>query len=497
MRQVLLVLLAVLTTAAAIPHDRAMRTWWSLTAQLSSDAMEGRDTGSPGYDRAARIVANRLARAGLVPMGDAGGWLQRLPLVERAVTAADVRVGARRLRFLHDYSVNPIGLPATLDGTLAYRGYCGAAVLGDVRGRVVICHASRRPGLPTDAERTAALRAAGAAGLIAIADPGFAMEPPRWPFAYARAMRLATGSTPTGGWPQLTLNADALAAVVAGSGYKPAQLIADGSAGAPLPSFDPPGRFAGRFTLAARSLTAGNVVGLLPGTDPALADQAIVLSAHLDGYGRGEPVDGDAIYNGTLDDAAYVALIVRLMEERHGRGFARPMIVAIVTGEEKGLLGSAWFVAHPPMPLARIAADLNLDQLRPIFPLRLLTVHGLRDSTLGDTARAVAARAGIAVQDDPEPARGLLRRSDHWNFMRAGVPAVNFVFGYLPGSASERIYRHWYRTGYHKPQDDLAQPIDWRAATDFNRFFGALVAAVADGGARPSWIKGSPLAPTR
>jgi Zn-dependent M28 family amino/carboxypeptidase len=232
----------------------------------------------------------------------------------------------------------------------------------------------------------------------------------------------------------------------------------------------------------------------MPGSDPKLANQAIVLSAHLDGYGYGEPVKGDRIYNGTLDDAAYVALMIRLAE-RHGQPFHRPILLLVVTGEEKGLLGSRWFVGHPTVPLSRIAADINLDQLRPIFPLELLTVHALDDTSLGDDARAVAASLGIAVQKDPEPERNLLSRSDNWPFMQAGVPATGFVFGYRSGSRSEHIYRQWYRTGYHKPQDDLKQPMDWKAAADFNRFFYQLVQRVADQPAAPEWKSGSKLRP--
>jgi len=147
------------------------------------------------------------------------------------------------------------------------------------------------------------------------------------------------------------------------------------------------------------------------------------------------------------------------------------------------------------VPLGRIAADINLDQLRPIFPLKRLTVHAKDETTLGDDATAVAERMGIQTQNDPEPERGLLQRSDHWNFIQAGIPAVNFVFGFQPGSESERIYRHWYRTGYHTPQDDLKQPIDWQAAADFNRFFYALVERVADQPQSPAWKPGSKLAP--
>jgi Zn-dependent M28 family amino/carboxypeptidase len=147
------------------------------------------------------------------------------------------------------------------------------------------------------------------------------------------------------------------------------------------------------------------------------------------------------------------------------------------------------------LPKEKIAADINLDQLRPIFPLKLLTVHALDDTSLGDDARAVATSMGIRVQRDPEPERNLLRRADQWPFMEIGVPATAFVFGYEPGSESERIYRHWYRTGYHKPQDDLNQPMDWQAAADFNSFFYKLVAKVADQPAAPSWHAGSKLKP--
>jgi len=488
---------ALAATAASLAvADPATQRWWDLTTQLSSDAMQGRDTGSPGYERAARLVASRFAAAGLKPLGDAGTWQQSVPMEQVSITAATITVDGRRLTFLHDIMTNPApGMAPSLNAPLTYRGYCGADTMDGIAGKIVICHGTRRTGLPGDADRLAAAKAGHAAGMITIADPGFSVEPPRWPFAYARSVWIAGSPPPVDPLPRFTLNADALGTLIAGSGRDAAALIATGSSGAPLPRFDVPGHFAARFTLATRTLRSPNVIGLLPGTDPSLADQAIVLSAHLDGYGPGEPVAGDGLYNGTLDDAAYVALLVRLAETRHGRGFRRPVIFAAFTGEEKGLLGARWFVAHPTVPLSRIAADINLDQLRPIFPLDLLTVHALDDTSLGDDVRTVTASMGIAVQRDPEPERNLLRRADQWPFMQAGVPATAFVFGYRPGSESERIYRRWYKTGYHRPQDDPHQPIDWKAAADFNRFFFALVARVADQDAVPAWKTGSSLRP--
>ncbi|MDN5781823.1 MAG: M28 family peptidase, partial [Luteimonas sp.] len=406
-------------------------------------------------------------------------------------------VGDHPLRFLHDIlpRTSP-GMPTTIDAPVLFGGYCAPGTLGDARGKIVLCYGWKRAGLTSRADRLKAVEQAGAAGILDMDDPGYTQEPTRWPMAYARDVAPVGAPVPAGNQLLLaSLNADALPLVIAGSGHDAARLLALGLAGKPLPRFDLPGRFRARFEIRHRVITSANVLGMLPGTDPALRDQTLVISAHLDGYGRGEPVHGDDLYNGTLDNAAYVALLEQLAERRHGHGFRRPVLFAAFTGEEKGLLGSRWFVAHPTVPIGAIVANINLDQIRPIFPLDLLTVHALDDSTLGDAVRIVASAMDIQVQLDPEPERSLLRRSDHWPFLQAGIPATGFVFGYRPGTDSEARYRHWYQVQYHRPQDDLSQPMDWTAAGKFNRFFYALVAVVADGDQAPRWKVGSRLAP--
>ena len=500
---VIWVVLAVGLTALAVgaagagaanegPIDADSQAWWSLTSELSSDAMEGRDAGSSGHERAARLVAARLAAARLQPMGEQGSWFQRVPLDEVNVRDATFIGPGGELEFLQEFTVRPnTGLPANLKSTLAYRGYCAPEDLDEVAGKLVICHGTRRSGLPNRAERKEAVHEASAAGIITIADPGFTSEPPRWPYAYARSVYRRGDLPDADAFVELTLNADALHKLIK---RRPKNLVKRGAAGKSLPAFDA-GSAELSFTTATAHFSSPNVIGLLPGTDPKLADQAIVLGAHLDGYGFGRSVDGDVIYNGTLDDAAYVALIVHLMEQRAGQGYARPIIVALWTGEEKGLRGSRWFIDHPTVPLARIAANINLDQLRPIFPLDLMTIHARVDTTLGADATAIATARGIRVQDDPEPERNLLRRTDHWPFLGAGVPAINFVFGFEPGGPSEDIYRQWYKTGYHKPQDDIMQLMDWQAAADFNQFFYALVERVANQASPPAWLPGSSLRP--
>ncbi len=506
----LVLLSATLSTLAAqLPASRLhqitdpdTRAWWRATEALSSDAMEGRDIGSAGYDRAAALVAQRFAAAGLKPAGVGGSWFQPIRFDDRRITTqgTHVTVGTHPLRLLYDIfpRLSP-GMPATLDAPVLFGGYCAPGTLGDARGKLVICYGWRRAGLTGSADRLMAARQAGAAGMLDIPDAGFTEEPTRWPMAYAREVTPLDQPVraPAASDHLLLglLNAEALAPVIAGSGHDAAQLLAAGASGQALPRFDMPGRFHAHFQLQHRVIKSANVLGMLPGTDAAVRDQTVVVSAHLDGYGHGEPVRGDDIYNGTLDDAAYVALLEQLAARRHGKGFRRPVLFAAFTGEEKGLLGSRWFVAHPTVPIGSIAADINLDQIRPIFPLDLLTVHALDDSTLGDTVRGVAAGLDIAVQLDPEPERQLLHRSDHWPFIQAGIPATGFVFGYRPGSDSEQRYRHWYQVQYHRPQDDTGQPMDWTAANRFNRFFYALVAAVAGGDAPPHWKAGSPLAP--
>jgi Zn-dependent M28 family amino/carboxypeptidase len=503
----LAVLLLTGAQALAAPaiKDADTRAWWSIIGDLSGDDMEGRDTGSPAHARAVRYVEAKFKAAGLQPAGEGGAYTQTVPLhevkVEKVGTAfAIVQSGGGEtpLVFLHQISVRATeALPPVLDAPLSFRGYCSKAEMGgDMKGKIAVCFGGRRHGVPSAAARLAAAEAAGAVGLIAVDDPGFTIEPARWPDAYARTVNFRDAKPPAA--PQMAvmrLSDAVFAAVIQGSDQRAADILAAGAASKPLPTFDIPARLHATFKLTTRDYTSDNVLGLLPGTDPALKPQVVVISAHLDGYGYGEPVKGDAIYNGAFDDAAYVATLIRLAEQRQGRGFKRSVLFAAFTGEEKGLLGATWFTRHPTVPKADLAADINLDQLRPLFPLNILTMHAVDDTTLGATVKRVAAPMHIEIRPDREPDRNLLRRADHWPFLQIGVPATGFVFGYGSGTEAERRYREWYQVRYHRPQDDMTQPIDFQAAADFNTFFYRLTKAVADAPERPSFLPDSPLKP--
>lgn len=486
--------------------DSQTAAWWRTTQALSGDAMEGRDIGSAGYDRAADYVADRFAAAHLAPAGDNGSYFQRINFTETEVVSAGANItvthqgGAKqRLRFLYDVTIAPAhGMLEELHAPLVFRGYCAAADMEDVRGAAVVCFGARRAGQTTGASRLEAATRAGASAVINVDDPGFTEEPARWPVAYARTVNFAQDVAVTHAPPVATLrlSARAFLELAGNSGQDGAAVLAAGAHGAQLASFDFHAGIDAHFETRERSYVSENVIGVLPGTDPALADQPVLLGAHLDGYGYGTPVNGDRLYNGTFDDAAYVATLITLADTRGGRGFRRPVIFAAFTGEEKGLLGSRWLAAHPTQGAPAPVAVLNMDQLRPLYPLTILTTLGLNDSTLGQTVRDVAQPMGIEVRADLEPDRNLLRRTDHWPFMQRGVPAVSFLFGFNPGGVEETRYQDWYLHRYHAPQDDLSTPIDFGAQAKFHRFYFALTEAVANAAAPPQWLPNSPNRPS-
>jgi hypothetical protein len=480
--------------------DAQTRAWWATTAALSGDDMEGRDTGSPGYDRAAAETAHRFQRAGLRPAGDDGTYFQPIDFDEVEVTSEGTSFAvhyadgvARPLRFLHEISVTPTwDMAGHIDAPLVFRGYCAPSDMTSVRGSVVLCFGTRRTGQTLIAAQMEAATTAGAVAMVRVDDMGFSIEPPRWPLAYARTVVPADGAPRPRSIPSLRLAASAFTGIANAGGQDGADILARGARGEPMASFDFAARFEARFATRQRSSRSANVLAVLPGTDPALAGEPVLLIAHLDGYGYGTPVNGDNLYNGTLDDAAYVATLITFADARAGRGFRRPVIFAAVTAEEKGLWGSRWLAAHPTPAAPTPVAVLNLDQLRPLYPLKILTTLALDDSTLGQTVRAIAEPMGITVRADLEPERNLLRRTDHWPFMQIGVPSVSFLFGFdATDATAAAAYRDWYENRYHAPQDDSSTPIDFQAQADFHRFYFALIEAVANADARPGWAADS------
>jgi Zn-dependent M28 family amino/carboxypeptidase len=518
MRRAFICLAAVALATVSTGADA--RRWFSHVQFLASDELAGRNTGSPEHKRAAEYVASQLAAAGLEPAGAAGSFIQPVAfktrkIVESKSSLALVKGGQTELLALgEDANFNMRIDPApTVDAPLVFVGY-GLKVPEhhfddlagqQLRGAVVVYLAGGPSEIPgalkahyqSAGERWAALKAAGVIGAISIANPK-SMDIPWARSTLARlepAMSLADASLGETAGQQLsvTMNPAHADKLFAGSGHTFQELLALADAGKALPRFALPARVKATVTAESSSVESQNVVGVLRGTDPQKRSEYVALSAHLDHLGVGEPINGDRIYNGAMDNASGVAALIEVAARLHEANArpARSLLFVFVTGEEKGLLGSRYFTIHPTVPAGSIVANINTDMFLPLFPMKMLMVLGLDESDLGGDIRAVASERKITVQADPEPDRNRFIRSDQYNFIRAGVPALAMKVGYVEGSPEAAVNRKWTNERYHAPSDDLNQPIDLSAADEYVEVVRSLAVRIANRATRPAWNENS------
>jgi Zn-dependent M28 family amino/carboxypeptidase len=279
----------------------------------------------------------------------------------------------------------------------------------------------------------------------------------------------------------------------AGSGHTFAEMLTLADAQKPLPRFELKKSLTATVVLETGSVESPNIAAKLEGSDPALKNEYVIVSAHLDHLGIGAPIHGRTIYNGAMDDASGVASVIEI-----AKSFAkqpvrpkRSMLFLTFSGEEKGLLGSRYFAGHPTVPDKSIVADLNMDMFMPLFALKKLHVQGLVESTLADDARAVGAAHQIEIAVDPEPDRNSFTRTDQYSFVLAGVPALAMKFGWVAGSPEQKAWRQWLAQRYHSTEDNLSQPVDTAAAAQFDSFLADLARRVANNSARPHYVPSS------
>src|SRR5262249_49132864 len=242
-----------------------------------------------------------------------------------------------------------------------------------------------------------------------------------------------------------------------------------------------------------KKVESSNIVAKLAGSDPKLKDEYVVLSAHIDHVGVGEPVEGDRIYNGAMDDGSGDAVLLDMAAalKQHPEKLRRSVLFLFVIGEEKGLLGSKYFAAKPTVDPKSIIADINIDMFLPIVPLKTVRILGLDESDLGTRAKEIAQAMGIKPQADPEPLRNSFIRSDQYNFIRHGVPAVKMDVGFEPGSPEQKTFKDWLTHRYHAPSGDVNQPVDLQAAGLYEQLIYRLLVDVAHEDERPQWKRES------
>jgi Zn-dependent M28 family amino/carboxypeptidase len=504
-----LVLAALLAAAA----DPAGARWWRAVSELASDRYEGRAAATEGYRQAAAWLVSEFARLGLKP-GAGSSFIQPVPFQARQIQEAAssltlMRGGLQEVLHLGEDAYFSLGVdpapsvqaPAVFAGyglSIPEAGYDDLAGV-DLKGKIAVVlrggPASVPPALrahaQTSRERLPALRRAGAVGIAYILDPK-GMDLPWERYAALRFEPAFTLAAPgfddaAGLSLALIINPARAEKWFEGSGHTAVEILDLAAEGKPLPRFPLAWTVRAAAGVSRWQTECGNVVAVLPGSDPKLREEYVVISAHLDHQGVSTPVEGDSVYNGAMDNAAGVASLLEIARALKAAPPRRSVLFLAVTAEEKGLLGSRYFAAQPTVPRSAIAANINLDMFLPIHPLKMLTVYGLEESTLGASVRAAAKAAGVKVQTDPEPQRNLFIRSDQYSFIREGIPALSFKFGFEKGSPEEQIQKQWLRQRYHAPSDDAAQPVDLAAAARFNRLMADIVRRVANDPARPRW----------
>ena len=521
---------ALYAAGTAVDYAAEGKLWWAHIQYLADDKLAGRDTGSEGYQQAVTYATAQFERAGLKPMGTSG-YQQPVQFDKKELVPAE-----SSLALVRDGQVEPLAMGA--EASLSARGDLAAEVEApmvfvgyglqipeakyddlagqDLKGKIAVyvnaggpvkAPANLKSHYSSGAERWAALRRAGAIGIATIpggrGPNGAGGQTPPAGRGNAAGGRGGRGLTPQptvalaekalqetqGEQVVMTVTRAGAEKLFAGSGHTFDEIEKLANASEPLPAFPLKGTLRSKAVVKHSGLAASNVVGVLPGTDRKLKNEYVIMSAHLDHLGTGRAVNGDSIYNGAMDDASGVASVIEIARLMKATGVKpkRSIVFLLVTAEEKGELGSRYFAAHPTVPAGQIVADINLDMFLPLYALKVIEVQGLAESSLGETVRAAAASYGVAVQVDQEPEQNRFIRSDQYSFIRRGVPSLAFKFGYEPGSPEEKIRRDWVKNIYHKPADDLNQPVDAAAAAQFDRIILSLLERVADAPDRPHW----------
>ncbi|HEX6636726.1 MAG TPA: M28 family metallopeptidase [Steroidobacteraceae bacterium] len=509
---------ALITTVsgAADPLARAAKVGercWRDVRVLADDGMEGRRAGSEGHRRAARFVADEFRMAGLRP-GAGGGFLQPVQLDMRLIDESKSSLGLvvngepRPLKLGDDAGFNLRGnFAPEVEAPLVFVGHglvlpqYGIDDLAglDLKGKIVVAFSTAPSSVPgsvgahfgSSPERWKMYSAAGAVGMVMLSNP-FTMDLP-WeravqqrldPFMVLRGL----DDQYVGQKAWVMFNPASFGKLLEGTPHKPEELLALLKDGKTMPHFDLAARLVARQHVNITAVTSENVIGMLPGSDPTLRDEMVVLSAHLDHLGVRDGTDADRIYNGALDNAAGISVLIQTARDlKRGKAPKRSIVFAAVTAEEMGLLGSRAYVAWANSARRNIVANLNSDMFLPLYPMKQVVVFGLEESDLADDARAVAAELGIEVQTDPQPQRNRFIRSDQYSFIRAGIPSLATKIGVVPGTPEAEIEKKWQAERYHGVSDDLNQPVDFAAIGTYQEFVRRLAVQVADRAEKPRW----------
>ena len=493
---------------------------------LADDSLEGREAGQPGYDLAAAYVSEQFAEMGLEP-GGGDGWYQQVPLATYLLDPDSPAMIVHRdgvdttLEYKEQFAMrgdavrgeNFVRAEVVYVGfgvhapDFDYSDYEGV----DVEGKIVAMFDNAPSTLPADyrayyASNRVKQQEAVDRGAIGVVGLRSQRSVDRFPWSRVQQV---VGKKPGMAWVDLSGAASGYFPEIDGSVYMSVDGATEMMAGTPIsfadaraatesdaPASVPLGI---EVSLARKTIHSSaespNVIGVVRGTDPVLADEYVVFSAHLDHTGIGEPVEGgtDKINNGAYDNAMGVALMLEAARAIAAVPPRRSVMFIGLTAEEKGLLGSDYFAHYPTVPSDSVVANVNLDMPLFLFPVAELIGYGAEHSSLQAPMAAAAAAEGFVLVPDPLPEENYFIRSDQYSFVKKGIPASYLDVSNRssdPDIDGEAVFEDHIKNHYHRPSDDLSRPVDWDSAVRFARANARIGLAVANDDDRPTWNEG-------
>jgi Peptidase family M28 len=495
-------------------------------AFLADDLLEGRGTGTHGYQLAAKYVQAQFEEMGLKPAGVNGSYFQnvrfrKIELLQDRSSLTLKHEGATRTLILDKEYVmggDPLSADTTAEGLVVFVGFGVSApefnyddYAGiDVRGKIVAAlygAPSRLPSAPgahfSSTEQK--LRVAAEHGAIGFISIWAGKTEQRTPFSeYVRYSRgpalrwLDEKGVPNDAQPKIRGYArisSSTAAVMFDGAPKTLKDALQAADNSQPQAFPLKASVSMHIVSHYSEVESPNVAAILPGSDPQLKNEYVVFTAHLDHLGIGDPVKGDSIYNGAADNASGTAALIEMARAFSGLHPAprRSLLFLAVTGEEEGLLGSDYYAQNPTVPISQIVANINMDEVSFLYDFKDIVPLGGEHSSLGAVADDVARHMGLIVSPDPLPEEVYFIRSDQYSFILQGVPALYIEEGLQtvdPKLDGKKMQFDWEAQRYHQPSDDMSQPFDFNATVKCTRVDLAVGYEIAQQTERPHWNAG-------